>query len=356
MLDTKKENDLIVHFVNKLPEHKEVKVTAEVDAERRRKIIYNHSATHLLHAALRQVLGDHVQQKGSLVSDKLLRFDFSHFSKMTDEELQKVEQIVNQKIRENIQKGEERNIPIEEAKAKGAMALFGEKYGDSVRVITFDPKFSVELCGGVHVPATGNIGQFKITTETSVAAGIRRIEAITGDTAEAYLNSQEDLVKQIADLLKNPKDVKQAVSQLINEKAELQKALDKEHQKKSGALKEELIKKATEQNGVSVIIDQIELPNADSLKKLSFELKNELEALFAVLACNIEGKPQISVVISESIVESKGLNAGQIIRDLAKHIQGGGGGQPFFATAGGKNVEGLPQVVESAKELASTKL
>ena len=356
VLDTKKENDLIVHFVNKLPEHKEAKVTAEVDAERRRKIIYNHSATHLLHAALRQVLGDHVQQKGSLVSDKLLRFDFSHFSKMTDEELQKVEQIVNQKIRENIQKGEERNIPIEEAKAKGAMALFGEKYGDSVRVITFDPKFSVELCGGVHVPATGNIGQFKITTETSVAAGIRRIEAITGDTAEAYLNSQEDLVKQIADLLKNPKDIKQAVSQLINEKAELQKALDKEHQKKSGALKEELIKKATEQNGVSVIIDQIELPNADSLKKLSFELKNELEVLFAVLACNIEGKPQISVVISESIVESKGLNAGQIIRDLAKHIQGGGGGQPFFATAGGKNVEGLPQVVESAKELASTKL
>jgi len=353
VLDTKKENDLIVHFVDKIPTDLEATVYAEIDEERRRKIVYNHSATHLLHAALREVLGDHVQQKGSLVSDKLLRFDFSHFSKMTDEEILKVERRVNEKIRENIPQQEERNIPIEEAKAKGAMALFGEKYGDSVRMITFDPNYSVELCGGVHVPATGNIGQFKITTETSVAAGIRRIEAVTGEQAEEYNLNQEAILKQVNSLLKSPKDLAQAVEQLMKEKNELQKSLEKEQSKQAGQLKDELINNAEKHGEITVIVSEITLPNADALKKLSFELKNEVDSLFAVLACNVDGKPQISVVISESLVEAKDLNAGKIIRDLAKNIQGGGGGQAFFATAGGKNLEGLPDVVNQAKAMAS---
>jgi alanyl-tRNA synthetase len=353
VLDTKKENDLIVHFVDKIPAQLDAPVYAEIDNERRRKIVYNHSATHLLHAALGEVLGDHVQQKGSLVSDKILRFDFSHFSKMTDEEILKVERRVNEKIRENIPQQEERNIPIEEAKAKGAMALFGEKYGDNVRMITFDPNYSVELCGGVHVPATGNIGQFKITTETSVAAGIRRIEAVTGEKAEEYHLNQEAILKQVNTLLKSPKDLAQAVEQLMKEKNELQKALEKEQSKQAGALKDELIKNAEKQNDIIVIISEITLPNADALKKLSFELKNEVDSLFAVLACNVDGKPQISVVVSENLIETKDLNAGKIIRDLAKNIQGGGGGQAFFATAGGKKLEGLPNVVTQAKAIAS---
>jgi len=356
VLDTKKENDLIVHFVDKLPVDKEAPVKAEVNRDRRQQIVYNHSATHLLHAALRQVLGDHVQQKGSLVTEKSLRFDFSHFTKMTDAEIASTEAIVNEKIRENIIKGEERDIPIGEAKEKGAMALFGEKYGDRVRMITFDPEFSVELCGGVHVEATGNIGQFKIIMETSVAAGIRRIEAITAKTAQKYLNKQEALLKEVADLLKNPKDLKQAVSQLINDKNDLQKALEKEYQQKSGALKDDLLKAAEDKNGVATIIKQIKLPNADSLKKLSFELKNEKDQLFVVLACDIQGKPQIAVTISDNLVKTKDLNAGHIIRELAKHIQGGGGGQPFFATAGGKNLAGLSEVVKAAEEIASNKL
>ncbi|WP_340153860.1 alanine--tRNA ligase [uncultured Marivirga sp.] len=352
VLDTKKENDLIVHFVDKIPSRLDAKVYAEIDNERRRKIVYNHSATHLLHAALREILGDHVQQKGSLVSDKILRFDFSHFSKMTDEEILKVERRVNEKIRENIPQQEERNIPIEEAKAKGAMALFGEKYGDNVRMITFDPNYSVELCGGVHVSATGNIGQFKITTETSVAAGIRRIEAVTGEKAEEYHLNQEAILKQVNALLKSPKDLAQAVEQLMKEKNELQKSLEKEQSKQAGQLKDELIKNAEKKGDITVIISEITLPNADALKKLSFELKNEVDSLFAVLACEIDGKPQISVVISDNLVENKDLNAGKIIRDLAKNIQGGGGGQAFFATAGGKKLEGLADVVAQAKTMA----
>ncbi len=351
VLDTKKENDLIVHFVSKIPKDLEGIIIAKVDVERRNQIIYNHTATHLLHAALRQVLGEHVQQKGSLVSDKILRFDFSHFSKMSSDELLKVEKIVNTKIRENIQKQEGRNIPIEEAKANGAMALFGEKYGDTVRVITFDSNYSVELCGGVHVNATGNIGLFKIVAESSVAAGIRRIEAYTAEKAEDYVLEQENTLREINDLMKNPSDLKVALSQLIKERGELQKALDKEQSKQSGQLKEELIEGLLQVNGVTTIIKHIQLPNADALKKLSFELKNEISPLIAVLACEIDGKPQISVVVSEELVESKKLNAGNIVRELAKNIQGGGGGQAFFATAGGKKLEGLPEVVSQANKM-----
>ena len=356
VLDTKKENDLIVHFVDKLPSDPVLPCVAKVDASRRRKIVNNHSATHLLHAALRTVLGDHVQQKGSLVSDELLRFDFSHFSKMTDEEIQQVEAMVNEKIRENIKKEEERNIPIEEAKAKGAMALFGEKYGDSVRVITFDPNYSVELCGGVHVPATGNIGPFKIISEGSVASGIRRIEAYTAEKAEDFMNEQLTLVKEVEQLLKNPKDVTKALKSLLEEKNLLQKQLESMQLEQASVLKSKLIDSKQEINGASVIIDAISLPSADALKKLSFELKNEVANVFAVLACNINDKPQISVIIADDLVKDKALHAGNLVKELARNIKGGGGGQPFFATAGGKEVAGLPKVVEEAKAFAEEKL
>lgn len=352
VLDTLKENDLIVHVTDKIPAQPEATFEALVNQERRRKIINNHSATHLLHAALRQVLGDHVQQKGSLVNDQLLRFDFSHFAKVTDEEIATVEEMVNKKVRENIQKGEQRNVPIEEAKGMGAMALFGEKYGDFVRVITFDPAYSVELCGGVHVPATGQIGYFKIVSEGSVAAGVRRIEAVTAEGAQKYIKEQLGLVEAVKELLKNPKDLSKSVQNLLDERNALQKEIEAIHLQQASHLREQLLEEIKETNGVAVLVKQVSLPSADALKKLAFEMKQQKEALFLVLAADIKGKPQIAVMISDGLVESKGLNAGQIIRDLAKEIQGGGGGQPFFATAGGKKLTGLQAVVDKALALA----
>ena len=354
VLDTVKENDLIVHHTDKIPSQPDGTFVATVNAERRRKITNNHSATHLLHAALRQVLGDHVQQKGSLVSDTLLRFDFSHFAKMTEEEIAEVEVIVNRKIRENIQKGEQRNVPIEQAKDMGAMALFGEKYGDFVRVITFDPAYSVELCGGVHVPATGQIGLFKITSEGSVAAGVRRIEAVTADGAEAFLNEQVQLVNQVKALLKNPKDLEKSVQALVEERNALAKEIEVLHQQQAGQVKQQLLTTVEAMNGAQVLISKVSLPSADALKKLAFELKQQVDNLFLVLAADIKGKPQVAVMIADELVKDKDLNAGNMVRDLAKHIQGGGGGQPFFATAGGKKVEGLDDVVSAAKELAGS--
>jgi alanyl-tRNA synthetase len=356
VLDTKKENDLIVHFVNKLPTNPSAVFEAEVNAENRKLSMNNHSATHLLHAALKEVLGDHVQQKGSLVNESLLRFDFSHFAKMTDEEIAQVEKIVNIKIRENIPLGEQRNVPIEEAKKQGATALFGEKYGDFVRVITFDKSFSVELCGGTHVPATGVIGMFKIVSEGSISAGVRRIEAITAQAAEDFVNQQINLVKEIQELLKSPKDIKKSLEALLQERNELRKEIEALHLQQAGALKEELIKKAESFHGVNLILAEVKLPSADALKKLAFELKNEVENVLAVLAAEIDGKPQIAVVINEDLVSSKGLNAGNAVRELAKEIQGGGGGQPFFATAGGKNLAGLPNVLAKAKDLFADQL
>ncbi|WP_304517814.1 alanine--tRNA ligase [Cecembia rubra] len=351
VLDTKKENDLIVHFVDKIPENPQAIFYAQVNEEKRRLTMSNHSATHLLHAALKEVLGDHVQQKGSLVNEEILRFDFSHFAKMSEEEIERVERIVNAKIRENISLMEQRNVPIEEAKKQGATALFGEKYGDFVRVITFDNKFSVELCGGTHVPATGNIGLFKIVSEGSISAGVRRIEAITAKAAEEYIQSNLDLVKEIQELLKSPKDLKKAVETLLNERNELKKEIEALHLQQAGALKTELIQKVNSINGLNLIIEQVTLPSADALKKLAFELKNEVNQVLAIIAAEIDGKPQIAVVINEELVSSKGLNAGNMVRELAKEIQGGGGGQPFFATAGGKNLEGLPLVIEKAKAM-----
>ena len=347
--DTKKENDLIVHFVNKLPEHLDLEFDAVIDAKKRMLCANNHSATHLLNAALKEVLGSHVEQKGSFVSDKLLRFDFSHFSKLTEEELDQVQAIVNRKVRENILLDEKRNIPIEEARKSGATALFGEKYGDFVRIISFDSDFSVELCGGTHVSATGQIGQLRIVSEAAVAAGVRRIEAITADEAEEFTNSESKLLLEAKQSLKNPKNLIKAIQGLIEEKNKLSKDIEALNLEKTKGLKQNLLKEVFEENGVNCLFSKIEIPNADALKKLTFELKNEVKDLFLVLAADISGKPQIAVAVSENIVKEKGLNAGNIVRELAKEIKGGGGGQPFFATAGGKDLNGLDQVVLKAK-------
>jgi alanyl-tRNA synthetase len=349
--DTKKENALIVHFVDKLPSEEAIDdaLTAIVDPVRRANIMSNHSATHLLHAALKQVLGAHVNQKGSLVNDEYLRFDFSHFAKVTEQELAQIEAIVNQKVRENIPLKEERNVAYQVAITSGVTALFGEKYGEYVRVITFDDNFSKELCGGTHVKATGNIGYFKIVSESAVAAGVRRIEAITGIGAENYINEQSLLIHQLKELLKNPKDIGKSIESLLEENNKLKKEIEKSVLEKSAGLKNELAKKAQNINGINFIAEKVVLPNADAVKNLAYQLKDIVSDLFLVLAADFEGKPNITVMISENLVKDKGLNAGNIVRELAKEIQGGGGGQPFFATAGGKDVSGLDKVVEKAK-------
>ncbi len=349
--DTKKENALIVHFVDKLPSEEAIDdaLTAIVDPARRANIMSNHSATHLLHAALKQVLGTHVNQKGSLVNDEYLRFDFSHFAKVTELELAQIEAIVNQKVRENIPLKEERNVAYQVAITSGVTALFGEKYGEYVRVITFDDNFSKELCGGTHVKATGNIGYFKIVSESAVAAGVRRIEAITGIGAENYINEQSLLIHQLKELLKNPKDIGKSIESLLDENNRLKKEIEKSVLEKSAGLKNELAKKAQSINDINFIAEKVVLPNADAIKNLAYQLKDIVSDLFLVLAADFEGKPNITVMISENLVKDKGLNAGNIVRELAKEIQGGGGGQPFFATAGGKDVSGLDRVLEKAK-------
>ncbi|MGB3465006.1 MAG: alanine--tRNA ligase, partial [Cyclobacteriaceae bacterium] len=346
VLDTKKENELIVHYVKSLPENIDVPFRAVVNSKKRKLTTSNHSATHLLHAALREVLGDHVQQKGSLVNEKILRFDFSHFSKPEDEELQRVEAIVNEKIRENIRLEEKRNVPIEEAKNMGATALFGEKYGDSVRVITFDEDFSIELCGGTHVGATGNIGYFRIISESSVAAGVRRIEAITSATAEKYVADELGLLSEIRESLKNPKDILKTVESLLSEKSQLQKEIDKLYAEKAQSVKKEMLHEITEANGINQLIIYRQFPDADSLKKIAFELKNEIENLVMVVAADVQNKPMVSVMISEDLVEKYGMHAGKMVKELAQEIKGGGGGQAFYATAGGKDLSGLERVVD----------
>jgi len=347
--DTKKENGLVVHYVDKLPDDIDDALTAIVDRERRNNITNNHSATHLLHAAMKQVLGTHVNQKGSLVNSDYLRFDFSHFAKVTDDELAQIEAIVNEKVRENIALNEQRNVPYDVAISSGVTALFGEKYGDFVRVITFDEKFSKELCGGTHVKATGAIGYFKIVSESAVAAGVRRIEAITGIGAEQFIIDQTKLVGQVKELLKNPKDIAKSIEGLLEENARLKKEIEKTILEKSSGLKDELAKKAETINGINFIAQRVELPNADAIKNLAYNLKDIVADLYLVLTAVIDGKPNITVMIAENLVKEKGLNAGNIVRELAKEIQGGGGGQPFFATAGGKDVDGLNAVLINAK-------
>ncbi|MBP9925336.1 MAG: alanine--tRNA ligase [Cyclobacteriaceae bacterium] len=349
--DTKKESELIVHYADKLPESLSGIFHAVVDKSKRTRTTSNHSATHLLHAALRQVLGKHVEQKGSLVNEKILRFDFSHFAAMTPEEISKVEAIVNQKIRENIQLDEKRNVPIAQAKSFGAMALFGEKYGEFVRVITFDPTFSVELCGGTHAAATGTIGLLKIITESSVAAGVRRIEAVTGEGAYDYVNEQLALLGQIKTILKNPKDITESAQSLVEEKHALEKKLEVLYQQQANVTKDELAGKALQQNGVTYIAERVNVPNADVLKNIAYALRNQFDDLLLVLAADVDGKPQVTVMIGEKLAATNKFHAGNLVKELAKEIDGGGGGQPFFATAGGKKLEGLNSVLEKSRKL-----
>jgi alanyl-tRNA synthetase len=294
-------------------------------------------------------LGTHVNQKGSLVNADYLRFDFSHFAKLTDEELARIEEIVNEKVRENIFLKEEQNVPYQQAISSGVTALFGEKYGDYVRVITFDDDFSKELCGGTHVRATGQIGYFKIIAESAVAAGVRRIEAITGTASANFINEQNHLIQQLKQLLKNPNDIAKSVESLLTENNLLKKEIEKSILEKSAGLKNELAEKAEHLNGINFIAQKVNLPNADAIKNVAYQLKDVVDNLFLVLTAEIDGKPNITVMIAENVVKEKGLNAGAIVRELAKEIQGGGGGQPFFATAGGKDSSGLDKVLEKAR-------
>ncbi len=345
VIDTKKENNLTVHFAEQLPENPSANFRAVVDAELRTESMANHSATHLLHEALREVLGTHVEQKGSLVSPEHLRFDFSHFSKMTDEEIEKVESLVNERIRKNFTLEENRSMKIEDARKTGAMMLFGEKYGDVVRVIKFGT--SVELCGGTHVQHTGDIGMFKIQSEGAVAAGVRRIEAISSEGAFNFVRNELNTLDEIRQALKS-KDILKSIQDLQIKNAELQKQIDKFNKEKGAGVKSDLKKKITQTNGVNFLAERVDLDPAE-LKDVAFQLKSEYEKFFAIFTGESGGKATITCVISEDLVKEKNLNASNIIRELAKEINGGGGGQAFFATAGGTNASGLPVVLQKAK-------
>lgn len=344
IFDTKKENDLIIHFAKELPANPEATFKAVVNAEKRQATKLNHTATHLLHAVLREVLGDHVEQKGSLVNADYLRFDFSHFSKVSDEELADIEDKVNAKIRENIQLDEQRNIPIGKAKEMGATALFGEKYGDLVRVIAFDPAFSIELCGGTHVSSTGEIGLIKITSEASVASGIRRIEAVTGKSALGIVNESYRNYQTLKQDLKT-KDPLASIQQLQSKIKELERKVESANAKAASGLKEELLKNAEIRENHRFIGKILPLDDQNTIKNLCFDLKKE-NGLIAVLGAVIKGKPSVHLVISQDLVNSKGWKANELIIKLAKHINGGGGGQPTYATAGGANADGLKQAID----------
>ena len=349
ILNTIKENNLTIHLVNKLPLDAKQEFMAQVDAKKRVSTANNHTATHLLHHALREVLGKHVEQKGSLVHADHLRFDFAHFQKMTDEEIRRVEQIVNEAIRNNASIDEHRNIPIKQAQEMGAMALFGEKYGDEVRVVRFGN--SVELCGGTHTSATGNIGLFKIVSEGAISTGIRRIEAITATKAEEYLYQQVDSIKSLKSSLGNPPDLMVATDKLINENAELKKQLEALTKEKVKGIKNELKLTAKSSNGASVIAQIVDLDTADAIKDLAYQLRDEIDNLFLAVGAQVSGKPMLTIMIANSLIESKKVNASTIIREAAKEMKGGGGGQPFYATAGGKDANGLTQAIAKAVEI-----
>ena len=345
VIDTKKENNLILHFTKQLPENIEATFVAKVNTDLRSASSKNHSATHLLHQALRTVLGTHVEQKGSLVAPNYLRFDFSHFAKVTDEELKEVEAFVNARIAEQLPLIERRAIPFNQAVEEGAMALFGEKYGDLVRAIKFGN--SMELCGGIHVQNTADIWSFKIISEGAVAAGIRRIEAITGDAVRDFYIGQENTLKDIKETLKNPQDTLKAVHSLQDENAKLKKQLEQLLKEKAKNMKGDLLKEITEVNGVQFLAKQVDL-DAAGAKDLVYEIGATGTNFFIVLGTVTEGKPMLTAYVSKEIVESKGLNAGQVVRELGKYIQGGGGGQAFFATAGGKNPDGMADAMANA--------
>lgn len=351
VFDTKRENNLAIHLMKKLPATLEGDFRAVVDEERRHRIEANHSATHLLHEALREVLGSHVEQKGSFVSDEVLRFDFAHFAKVEPEQLRAVERIVAARIRACIPLQEYREVPIDEAREMGAMALFGEKYGDHVRVIRFGS--STEFCGGTHVASTGVIGTLRITSESSVAAGVRRIEAVTGAAAENYLYEQADMIDAIRQLFNNSPQLMTAIRKTLEENAELGKQVGEYIREQIAEKKRQLLEKRVEVGGVRLFLVEKDVP-AEVVKDIAFQIAGELHEPFVFIAACVgpfSSKPSLTLMISKDLVESRGWNASQLLRAAAKHIQGGGGGQPHFATAGGKNVDGLNAAVE---ELLST--
>ena len=346
ILDTKKENGMIIHFADRLPADLNVVFKASVEKGKRISTMRNHTATHLMHAALRIVLGTHVEQKGSLVNEKHLRFDFSHFAKVTDHELLQIEKLVNEKIRENIER-DIRVLPIEEARKSGAMALFGEKYGDFVRVVTFDRNYSVELCGGTHVPATGTIGLFKIISEGAVAAGVRRIEAITGEATEQLIRDEMAVLHQIKDLLKGAKDPVKGIQQLLDEKHSLEKKMEHLNREKAAQIRKALEASMVSSGNLKKIVQEIDLDAPELIKNIAFDLKATFPELIIVLGNFSNGKPMVTIALGDKAIEA-GMDARLMIKDLAKEINGGGGGQVFYATAGGSRAEGLKVALEKA--------
>ncbi len=353
VIDTQKENDLIIHYVDKLPKDPDASVTGKIVGPRRALIQNNHTATHLMHAALREVLGEHVQQRGSLVNEHQLRFDFSHFEKMTDDQIKAVEKIVNQRIQQNIALGEARNIPIDQAKESGATMLFGEKYGEYVRMITFDPEFSVELCGGCHVDATGKIGLFKIKSESAIAAGVRRIEAVTAQSAISYADNLISELLEIKSLFKNPTQLSKQVSDLLAANKSLEKELSSFKAKEAVGLKDDLIKEIEEISGYKVLTKKLSGIDMEGMKTLAYSIEQSVGDVILMFGLDAGDKANLQLLISKSLV-SDDLNAGNIIREVSKHIQGGGGGQPFFASAGGKNPDGISAALDELKNKISS--
>ena len=352
VIDTKRENNLPVHLVAKLPKDVTVTFTAKINEKKRIACECNHSATHLLHEALREVLGTHVEQKGSYVSPDSLRFDFSHFQKVTEEELRKVEILVNEKIRADFPLEEHRHMPIAEAKALGAMALFGEKYGDEVRVVKYGK--SIELCGGTHIPSTGQIGSLRIIGESSIAAGVRRIEAVTAVKADQFVYAQQDLIRDLRAMMNNMPNLAQAIRKAIDENAEMKKQIEAYVLEKSMRLKDEILVKGEEKNGIR-LYQYIGQGATEAMKNVAFQIKNEVKDNFVFVAGILEGpKCTLMVMLSDDLVAG-GLHAGKLVKEAAKHIQGGGGGQPHFATAGGKHAEGLTIAVDAIKEAAGVR-
>ena len=346
IFDTKRENNLPVHLTNKLPEHIETSFTAKIDTDKRTATESNHTATHLMHEALREVLGTHVEQKGSYVSPEVLRFDFSHFQKMTLEEIRAVEQKVTEKIRSNFVIEEHRHVPIEEAKAQGAMALFGEKYGDDVRTVRFGS--SIELCGGTHISSTGRIGTFRIVSESAIAAGVRRIEAVSAKGCEDYLYKMEDVLREARNMVAaGSPEIMMGLQKLVSENDEMKKQIQEFVKERTEQLKQSIIANKQEINGITVFKVVVQMNMPEVIKNIAFQLKGQFpENMLFVAGIDLPGKPNLAVMLSDDLV-ARGLHAGNMIREAAKHIQGGGGGQPHFATAGGKNADGLNMAVEA---------
>ncbi len=351
IVDTQKENNLIVHIAKELPADPAATFKAVVSNHKRKLTANNHTATHLLDQALREILGTHVEQKGSLVNADHLRFDFAHFQKVSKEELIQIQNRVNELIRQNFHQEEKKDVAFAEAQEMGAIALFGEKYGDHVRVIKFGD--SVELCGGTHVPATGQIGQFIITSESAISAGVRRIEAITADKAEAFINKNMDELHDVRALFNNTQNLKKSVEDLLDENARLKKQLEAFEKQAAAGVKDELKQKISSINGINIIAEKVALDSPQAIKDLAFQLKGEVDNLFLVLGAEIDGKPSLSIMIADKLVKEKGLNAGKIVREAAKEMKGGGGGQPFYATAGGKDVSGIDAAIAKAKSFVN---